>query len=705
MIINTTIPLKQANDYPSRQVGKYAHDFGKIINLKTKTSNGFIIPTETIKKIAHHNNLIEKVKLMEETNDWDSELLSKKLLGKIRRLIKKQDFPEEVSHDLIKSYHKLAGKDKFIKITDGKNTVSNIKGEANFLESLLELWGKLKDKSDLISTSFLVLEQFQADSSCIVRPDQNKKGNYLIKAVHGSFDLNELKNEQPDIFEINITHGTITSRHLHPRKHLLKRKLDGYQKVTNKNKNKASLEDKLAIEVAKITHTLNQRFVGQIQTEFSLVKNKIILTGLSKVDYDNLTENSNPILIGQSVTGGFVEGYVQIVNNSIDKHNFETGHILVKKNLSHLDLGLITHASAIILEEKKLTPTVLGEITKNHIPCVIGVIDARKRLSNNNKIVVDTGSGKIFPGQKKEEKDNSIKTITKILLSAGNPFRTNSYQNHSDGVFLKSDYAVAFIGIHPNHLIKNKTKLFDHNLERTINTFFTKEQEQLFYRSCNLNSLELKSLANSLNYEQDDLSPYIGTRGAIRTLQDSTLFEKELELVAKYADINKRNVNFVIPFVRTTAELALIFKIIEKVISKNSYLKFWLQLNTPANVTNLKEFLHLPIEGVTVQAKTIHDLSYGLDPDNPELLRQYSFDTSLVKNIISQVVDTIKSSHHIQKRSIGNLPVVVKLNQYNSELVDQSVRLGVRAIVVKPPLLDIVKQQIITTESERFSHS
>lgn len=702
MIINTTIPLKQVNDYPSRQVGNYARDFGKIINLKIKTSNGFVIPVETIKKIAHHNNLVEKVKLLEETNDWDSELLSKKLLSKIRRLIKRQTFPEDVSYELIKSYEKLVGKDSFVHISTQEFQLNNIKGEANFLESILEIWAKLTTKDQLLNNPLLVLEQIQPDAACLVRPDQNKKGSYIVQAVHGALDFEELKNEQPDLYEVNVTHDTITSRELYPRKQLLKRKLDGYQKVSDKNKNKAALEDKIAKEAAQITHTLNQRFLGKIQAEFSYINKKLILTLLNQVKYDSQTPN-DPILIGQSVTGGFVEGLVQIVNNSIDKHNFETGYILVKKSLTYLDLSLINQSAAIILEDNKITQAVLEEITNNHIPCVIGVNYATKKLKNNQKIVVDTGSGKIFPATATKETKTEVKTITKVLLSAGNPFRTEPYLSHHDGVFLKSDYAVAFIGIHPNHLIKNRTNLFDHNLERTIKTFFTDQQEQLFYRSCNLNSLELRSLANSLNYEQEDLSPYIGTRGAIRTLQDSLLFEKELQIVAKIATKQKRTVNFVIPFVRTATELALIFKIIERTIPKNAYLKFWLQLNTPANVANLKEYLHLPIEGVTFQAKTIHDLAYGLDPDNPELLRQYSFDSGMIKEMLSQVVKQVKDSHYLKQRSIGSSPVIVKLNQYNSELVDHAVQLGVRAIVVKPSLLDIVKQQIISAEKEKLS--
>jgi phosphohistidine swiveling domain-containing protein len=407
---------------------------------------------------------------------------------------------------------------------------------------------------------------------------------------------------------------------------------------------------------------------------------------------------SDPILIGQSITGGYVEGYPQIINNHHDRLGFTTGHILVKKSLTHLDLNLIKQASALIIEDKKLTPPILKAIKENHIPCITGVIYATTRLHSGHKVVVDTGSGKIFSPKKKEEAQHNKKTLTKVYLSAGNPYRAEQYLTHNEGLFLKSDYAIAYMGIHPNHLLQYRKHILEKNLIRTVTTFFTKEQENLFYRSSNLNSMELNSLSNSLNYERHELSPYLGTRGALKIIEDSLLFKTELKIVSDLAHDKKREVNFVIPFVRTASELAIIFKMIEQTIPKNRYVKFWLQLNTPANIINIKEFLHLPITGVTFQAKTIHDLSYGLDPDNPELLSHYSFDSNLAIAMLEEVVHQIKSSKKLHKNSIGSLPVVVKLNQFDAKLVTSATKLGVRAIVVKPSLLDIVKQQIISTE-------
>ncbi|MDH5533027.1 MAG: hypothetical protein OEX81_01200, partial [Candidatus Pacebacteria bacterium] len=470
-------------------------------------------------------------------------------------------------------------------------------------------------------------------------------------------------------------------------------------KIKSKRINQASITDQQAIQITNDAGKINRLFIGSRIISFSVQNKDLIISDIREVTKETQHE-SDPILIGQSVTGGYVEGYPQIINNHHDRLSFTTGHILVKKSLTHLDLNLINQASALIVEDKVLTPPILKAIKENHIPCITGVMYATSRLHSGHKVVVDTGSGKIFSPKKEKETQLNRKTLTKVYLSAGNPYRSEQYLAHNEGLFLKSDYAIAYMGIHPNHLLQNRKHLLEKNLIRTVTTFFTKEQKDLFYRSSNLNSMELNSLSNSLNYERHETSPYLGTRGALKIIEDSLLFKTELKIVSDFAHDKKREINFVIPFVRTASELAIIFKIIENTIPKNRYVKFWLQLNTPANIINLKEFLHLPISGVTFQAKTIHDLSYGLDPDNPELLSHYSFDSNLAISMLKEVVHQIKTSDKLHKNSVGSLPVVLKLNQFDAKLVSSAAQIGVRAIVVKPSLLDIVKQQIISAEQK-----
>lgn len=701
MIINTLIPLSQADTLPARQVGKMARDFAALAKLKVKISEGFVIPVETIKRIAYHNDLPQKINLIEETADWEGDYAIKANLKKIRSLIAKQKIPGEIAQTLVKRTEKLLDKNPFLQVYSPKNNLENIRGTTNLLESILMAWGLDYVKGGDLTPPILVLAQSQPEASGVAKIDRSKKNLVLIKAVQGVYDRELGLTNQPDVFEINLSSMTIISRHLHPRKTLLKRQLDGLKTNRVKPTNQAALTDDQALKIAGACQVVNRQALGRRKLYFEVAGGKVTVTKIFEPSTKTV-QDAEPelVLLGQSVTGGYIEGSVQVVTTPQQVVNFNTGGILVKKSLDHLDHSLVLKASALVLEDKTLTPAALKLINEHHLPCVIGVAFATVKLRSGQKIIVDAGAGKLLKPISTAQPITTSHTITKVYLSAGNPYKLDHYPSQTEGIFLKSDYAIAFVGVHPNHLLKTKKQTFFDQLSRAIAGFLQKNPDHFFYRACNLNSQELSSLKNSGNYEKSELNPYLGTRGALKILEDQTLFAAELQIVNRLASSQKKSINFVLPWVRTATELAILFKKIDQIVPEHPYLKFWLQLNTPANVLNLSEYLRFPISGLAIQAKTIHDLVYGLDPDNPELDRAYTFDTRLMTTMIRGLVETVKQTKLYTSQVDRTLPIVLKLNHYHSELVTTAAQLGLRAVVVKPALFAIVKQQIIATQNQ-----
>lgn len=699
MIINTIATLDQVEKLSARQVGKIALDFSRIRQLKIKTSNGFVIPSETIKQIAHHNDLFSKIKLVEETADWDNEFSIKKNLKKVSNLIAKQTWPNDIAEQIGKHFEKIDQKDLFWQVITPECHLENVTGLANLFESILFAWSKNYSKDKSPTDPILILTQSQPDASGVAKIDREKKNLVQIKVVSGVYDHQLEKDSQPDFYTVNLSTNTIVSRQLNPRKNKLKRELDKLKTTRQTQTNLPAISDLQALEIAKYCQQINRQALGRRKVYFEVKKNQITVTKIFSPSLKSKSDHE-VILLGQSVIGGFIEATAQIVKNQVDKHQFQTGNILVKKNLDHLDYDLMIKASAIILEDKSITSTTLQLLHEHHIPCVIGVNLATEKLYSNQRIIVDAGAGKILHAQAEVKPLAQVTTVTKIYLSAGNPYKANQYPEKSDGIFLKSDYAIAFIGVHPNHLLRTKKHFFYENLTKTISTYLDKKPNHFFYRSCNLNSQELASLKNAASYEKQEFNPYLGTRGALRILDDDEIFLSELEVVGKIANQNKKTINFVLPWVRTASELALLLKKVDKVLPKRPYLKMWLQLNTPANVLNLGEFLRFPIDGLTIQAKTIHDLSYGIDPDSPELERSYSFDSHLISAMLTNIATSVRKSKLYTQQIDKTLPVVLKLNHNYPELVSTATKLGLRAVVAKPSLFAIVKEQIISAQNQ-----
>jgi len=701
VIITALIPLDKAQKYSSRQVGKKSLVLAKLLGSKLPLPAGFIIPLETFKTIAHHNGIIPTAEIIFETADWSSDLVAKKNLNRIRRLIKKQIIPKDIASEINSAYKKTAAKN-FVKILSDQNTIENIKGEVNLTESILELWADNITKDNLFPAPQIILAQTQPDASGIISFDS--KNALTVQSTWGVFDQNLIKNATSDLFTVDLKTLNITSHHLNPKKITLKRILDKLEKIKSKKPHQASLTDSQISKIAQLAIKINRQFMGNKKIFFETKGREIIISDVQDQSQPNPQQKlSGAILIGQSITGGYIENYPQTATTPAQKKNFTTGHILVTKNLSHQDVDLVRKASAIICEDKTLDRSILIAIKEHHIPCIIGVSFALSKLNKTQKIIVDAGAGKVFPATTTTPTTQNFRTqdtITKVYLSAGNPYQADTYPPQSDGIFLKSDYGIAFLGLHPEHFIKTKKNLFARNLFNIGSTFLQQKPHSFFYRSCNLNSQELSSLKFSENYETPELNPYLGTRGALKIIQNPNLFTLELKTLHDLAQKTKKEINFVIPFVRTAIELAIIFKKIEKEIPRASQLKFWLQLNTPANVFNLKEFLHLPLAGITFQAQTIHDLSYGLDPDNPDLHAHYTFDANLITNLLTTCAKTLATNLPTNTSPTDPLPLIVKLNTFNTQVVSATAQLGARAIVVKPSLFDIVKQQIIEAEQK-----
>lgn len=689
--------LDQVAVLPARQVGKKALALARLAKLKVRISDGFVIPTETIKQIAHHNQLFQKIKIIEETTDWENDFAVKTNLRKIRSLIAKQSIPTDLAQTIAKSAEKLIDQGWFLQAVAETNLVENIHGATNLLESVLKVWSLDYVRGEPITPAILVLGQLQPTISGVAKIDPTRKNYAIIKAVRGVYDHQLGVANKPDLFEVNLSTLSITSRHLHPRKIILKRQLDGLTAIKTQVTNQPALTDQQAQAVASICQSLNRQTLGRRKLYFEIQKEKILVSKIfepsTKTDFE-----AEVLLLGQSITGGYIEGLVQVVAENRDERNFGVGSILVKKSLDHLDQPLLLKASAVVIDDRTISPALLEFIHQHHLPTIVGTNFATTKLISQQRVIVDAGGGRVLRPPSLEQPQTAIKTLTKVYLSAGNPFRTQSYPEKAEGIFLKSDYAIAFAGIHPDQLLKNQPQQFWENLTHAVQIFLGRQADQLFYRACNLNSFELGSLQGAVTDKKIEPNPYLGTRGALRILENDTLFKAELEILNQISSKKKSTIHFVLPWVRTATELALLFKKIEQQIPNHPYLKFWLQLNTPANVFNLDEFLHLPIAGITIQAKTIHDLTYGLDPDNPELDRAYTFDNRLMVAMLENIVKVIKKSTLFAMQTDRTLPVILKLNHYQSELVTAATKLGLQAVVVKPSLFAIVKQQIIATQ-------
>jgi len=650
----------------------------------------YVLGVPTLEKILAANQFSFKVKA----------LVNLQAGSKIKALCKKLVIDPKIIATVNQAYLKLE-KWGWVSVFIQDKKIENIKGEANLWESILELLSA-QVKQGQISLEPIYLQ---------AQPQESAAGYAFIDPLHhhlvkifaswgADYKLSKFCTQD----DYDLRSQNIVAQDSQLVNYYYQRKTDGWsKKKLPRNKQHSSPLTKTQLK--KIGH-----LIGEINQKSWQKKTVFWLLYKNQLYIKQIVEQSQPIaskgnsqsalLIGQSVEGGYLEGTVRILQHQVkDFYN----QILLAKNLNYSDLNLLKQAAGLILESKDLSPSLHSFIKTHHLPTIIGVNRALSQLKDGQEIVFDAGGGRIYERPLvKTRLITSLQNVCRTYLSAGNPFHQALYPEDSSGIFFKSDYLMLFSGIHPQHLFKDKKYDFSSHLSLAVTPFLEKSRK-FFYRSCNLNSQELASLQFNESYEeQPELNPYLGKRGALKIIENDLLFNSEVNMISQLALKTNRNINLVIPFVRTASELALIFHKLKKTLADNPYLKVWLQINTPAVAFNLREFLSLPLAGVVLQSKTVHDLYYGLDPDSAEIYKKYSFDQELIKQVLGKIVLEMKNQRlpHAERE----LPIVVKLNDYHPEIVAATARLGLEAIVAKPSLEKMISSKIGEIEKQHVDN-
>jgi pyruvate,water dikinase len=698
------IDLHQLNRLPLSQAGSVVKTWAKLSNLKHHILPFFILPEDIFSRIAKHNQLQRKLDTLLEIGDW----------RKLNLVFSRLDVPTDVLQEIIAAYEALDS--DFVKIKTNTATTSNISGEHNLVESLLQVMkNEMIVDHKLRPQSLVIQSQNQPDKSGIIYISPTNKNHLIIKAAWGVFD--KTISQEADQFIIDTRTNQVVSHHSGTQKTQFYRVADQLKtkKISKHQLNKAPLSSGEIIKLSRLFQEMSRKFMEPQIADFSFKENNLYLDSVKNIPSNLANKNDiqNNDLLGKSITGGVVSGEVTKLNKTVKPRNY-LNKIIVADKLEPHQIQIIKQAAGIILTSHHINPTLMKYIQELHLPCIVGSQRATQVLKDGQVVTLNAGAGKVTlenhltQTQQTTFSSQSNKTVTKVYISAGNPnfipqnSRPDENPKSNDGVFIKSDYLIAESGIHPHYLIRKKNRQFKKDL-LTKTEKLTKLGKEIFYRTCNLNSAELSHLKFGPEFESTEPNPYLGNRGALKLIDDDELFKAEVEMINQLSYQYNQPINLVVPFVRTSSELAITIDKIRRWCGNSQQLKVWLQLNTPANLLHFREFTSLPISGVIIQTKTIHDLAYGIDPDNPQVYSNYSFDEDLIIELLKKTLQELK----LNPLPMANhsFPVILKLNAYHSRLTTMSARLGLKGVVVNPKLENIVREQIKETENRLITRS
>lgn len=693
------IPLSAVGSYPPSHVGQQALLLVELERTGVPVAETQVIPSDILARLTEETHLAEKLSSqLKDLPRHNPHELSEALMAAIQKI----ELPKWFTNSIHQWYHQRSG---FVNISIGTigsttTTRHQVKGEANIIDTIVNLWahqGQIDTRTKefkLFARPILIQRETQPTTSGSAAKSSHNKSTMIVKAVWGVYAPNhpEIK---PSEFVVDVRTHQVVSRHHTPQYTQLVRELDSLHEknVLHYQQTEACLTDAHLQQLSEILGKVSRVIYEDYTIQWSLAEGQLYFTSVDSAQ-SHAEPSSTALLTGQVVCPGIVGGSVGT-------------EILVVPELTAEHLPLLSKVSAVVCDRGISSPSLLQQLKKQQVATIMNTHQATKLLQIGQRVIVDANAGKVLRAPQPLTQESltplHTTTATKLFISAGNPDKAAEYVTPLvDGVgVLRSEYTFAQFGDHPLAVIRSRKRgQLKKALHDTIRQYHTANQgTSVVYRSLNFTTQELRAFSQAEAFEPVEMNPYLGFRGGLKLLQNQELFDFELEMMRDYLEKYSEPLGMMVPFIRSAGELQLVHNHLKnKRLHEFSHYSFWVQLNTPENLLSIDHYLRVPVDGFSINVRSIHALLHGVDPDEPEIYSLYPLDIKLFEQLLKPCVTAIIRSPHAMRGTKGHPAVVLHLEDNSTAMVDLAVRLGCTGVTVKPPFVATAKERIRETE-------
>lgn len=421
----------------------------------------------------------------------------------------------------------------------------------------------------------------------------------------------------------------------------------------------------------------------------------------------------NPWLKGLPASPGLASGKVHVIADPQDIDQFAEGEILVTLMTSPDWVPAMKKAAAIVTDNGGMTCHAAIVSREMQIPCIVGTKSCGQAvtqiLKTGDQITVDAKNGVVYEGNvkaqvaptKKAEAASQVAaeyfppTATKVMMNLGDPELAEKYADlPADGIGLMREEFLwtTYIHEHPLHLIAtgHPEKVVDMLADGIAKVARAIAPRPMVLRFSDFKSSEYRNLTGGDEYEPHEPADLLGWRGASRYYDPRYVeaFKLELAAIKKVRhDFQLKNLNVMIPFVRTVEEAAKVTALMEQEgLHRSADFKVYMMAEIPSNIILADQFNQY-IDGYSIGSNDLAMLILGCDRNNDTVAHLFDERNLAVKRAISHL---IKVAHQDNKTvSIcGQAP-----SEY-PELAEFLIREGIDYISVNPDMVKTTKQNV-----------
>ncbi|PIN71951.1 phosphoenolpyruvate synthase [Candidatus Woesearchaeota archaeon CG10_big_fil_rev_8_21_14_0_10_45_5] len=392
-----------------------------------------------------------------------------------------------------------------------------------------------------------------------------------------------------------------------------------------------------------------------------------------------LKKRGRVIVKGASVGDRIGSGSANVIKSVHEIGKFKPGQVLVTEMTDPDWEPIMKMASAIVTNKGGRTCHAAIVSRELGIPCVVGTIDATKKIADRQPVTVSCAEGEVgyvYSGiLKYSVMDINLKELprprTKIMMNIGNPdeaFSLSFIPNDGVGLAREEFIISSYIKVHPKALLdfKNiKDKAVKEEIEKLTQGYPDKKMffidklaqgiamiaaafypKDVIVRLSDFKTNEYAGLLGGSEFEPKEGNPMLGWRGASRYYDEKYKAAFALEckaLVKVRREYGLTNVKVMVPFCRTVEEGQ---KVLEE-MRKNGLergrdnLQVYVMCEIPSNVILADEFCKI-FDGFSIGSNDLTQLTLGVDRDSELVSRIYDEKNPAVKRLIESVIRTAR---------------------------------------------------------------
>ncbi|MGR5133423.1 phosphoenolpyruvate synthase [Vibrio alfacsensis] len=398
-------------------------------------------------------------------------------------------------------------------------------------------------------------------------------------------------------------------------------------------------------------------------------------TEQSVIERYELNNKAEVLVEGRAIGQRIGKGPVRLVDSLDQMSLVQNGDVLVTDMTDPDWEPVMKKASAIVTNRGGRTCHAAIIARELGIPAIVGCGDATSKLTDGETVTVSCAEGEtgyVYQGDldfeiKRSAVDELPLLPTKVMMNVGNPDRAFDFaQIPNEGVGLaRLEFIInKMIGIHPKALLNFDAQSDELKAEITerirgykdpIDFYVSKLTEgiatiasafwpkRVIVRMSDFKSNEYSNLVGGQGYEPHEENPMLGFRGASRYISPvfEDCFELETQAIKRVRhEMGLKNVEIMIPFVRTPSEAASVIDLLAKFDLRrgDQGLKVIMMCELPSNAVLAEEFLKY-FDGFSIGSNDMTQLTLGLDRDSGDVAHLFDERNPAVKAMLEMAID------------------------------------------------------------------